>query len=101
LGLLLVGFGIRQMLVGHTPNALNISLVIMGVVELATSHYALRRVRAAWSFALSLNGTAAIALLFSGPRIRDTAEVSILVALIPCVVFGLLVLLHALSPEEY
>jgi hypothetical protein len=100
-GLGLIVFGVKLLLTSSTPTTLDIALIVVGMAEVATSALTIRALRAAWAFALSLNGTLALVLLFSGPRIRDAAEVSIGVALIPSVVFLALVVLHSLRPEDF
>ena len=100
-GLGLVACGVYFMLAASTSLTLNISLIVMGIAEFATSFYTLKRLRVAWSFALSINGTAFVVFLFTAPRIRDTAEVSIGVALIPCLIFGAMVLMHSLHTDDF
>ena len=102
-GLGLIAGGIYFMLAASSSTSitLNISLIVMGIAEFATSFYTLKRLRVAWSFALSINGTAFIVFLFTAPRIRDTAEVSIGLALIPCLIFGAMVLMHALHTDDF
>lgn len=86
---------------GETPTAMNVALIVLALVEGATGFFTLKGKRVAWAFALSVNGTCSVVLLFAAPRIRDAADVSILVALLPCLVFGALVFLQALRPEEF
>ncbi len=86
---------------GGTPKTLNIALLVVALIEGTTGFFALQGKRVAWAFSLSINGTCAVVMLFSAPRIRDAAEVSIIVALLPCIVFGILVLLQSLRPEEF
>lgn len=80
---------------------LNVALLVLAIVEGAASFYMLKGKRVAWAFSLSVNGTCSVVLLFSAPRIRDAAEVSIVFALVPCLLFGVLVLLSSLKPEEF
>lgn len=86
---------------GETPIALNVALIVLALVEGATGYFTLKGKRVAWAFALSINGTCSVVLLFAAPRIRDAAEVSIFAALVPCLIFGALVFLQALQPEEF
>ncbi|MCP4444615.1 MAG: hypothetical protein GY811_04620 [Myxococcales bacterium] len=84
-----------------TPLPLDIALLVIAVVEGSTAFFTLQSKRVAWAFSLSVNGSCSLVMLFSAPRIRDAADVSILVALVPCILFGLLVLLQSLRPEEF
>ena len=86
---------------GNTPLTLGISLICVGLMESAASFYTIKRVRVAWAFSISINGTAFVVFLFTSARIRDAAETHLLVALIPCLIFGAIVLLHALHSEEF
>jgi hypothetical protein len=101
IGVALIGFAAYLMSATNTPIAMDLALIVIGLSECAASFYTLQRMRVAWSFALSLNGTAFVVFLFSAPRIRDAAEVSIAVALVPCLIFGALVLMHSLHSEEF
>jgi hypothetical protein len=83
------------------PPALPVGLGIVGVAQIACARFALRRVRAAWAFALSINATAFLIFLFGAPKLRDAAEVSIALALLPAVVFAAITTLYALSADEY
>lgn len=100
-GVGILGFGVYLMTSTSMSGTLAVALMIFGVVETVVSYFSLRRLRAAWAFALSVNGTAFVSTLFGAPKIRDAAEISIGGALVPCVVFGVLALLHALSADEF
>ena len=100
-GVGLLGFAIYLMAATRTPMAMDVSLIVIGLSEIAACAYTIKRVRVAWSFALSINGSAFVVFLFSAPRIRDAAEVSIGIALVPCLIFGTLVLMHSLHTEEF
>lgn len=102
----LVGLGLIAFTVHLFANTgaslpLAISIGVLGIAQLATSYFVVRVVRVAWAFALSINGTAAVVLLFSAPRIRDALDVSIGLALVPCVVASVIVVLHSLAPEDF
>jgi hypothetical protein len=83
------------------PMPLSIALLVLAVIEGSTGYFSLLGKRVAWAFSLSINGTCSVVLLFAAPRIRDAASVSLIAALVPCLAFGLLVLLQSLSPEEF
>lgn len=100
-GLGLMGFAVYLIGTAETPLTLDLALIVVGLIECVASFYTLQRVRVAWSFALSINGTVFAVLLFSAPRIRDAADVSIVVALIPSLIFGALVLLHSLQTDDF
>ncbi len=104
-GAMLVAVGILALglflFSGETPKTLNIALLVLALVEGVTGYFTLQGKRVAWAFSLSINGTGAVVMLFSAPRVRDAANVSIFVALLPCMIFGLLVLLQSLRTEEF
>lgn len=100
-GLGMLGFSVYLFLFASTPAPLNLALGIVGLVNAATSLFTLQAVRVAWAFALSINGTAAVVFLFSAPRLRDAAGIPIIAALIPCLIFAAIVLMHALEPDEF
>jgi hypothetical protein len=83
------------------PGALSVSLVLIGVAQVVCALHAIRRVRVAWSFGLSINGTAFVIFLFGAPKLRDAAEVSIALALVPAVLFAVITTLFALSADDY
>ncbi len=99
--IVLAGFGLYLFKGSGTPMTLNIALLVLAVIEGTTGVFTLFGKRVAWAFSLSINGTCAVVMLFSAPRIRDAAQVSLVVALLPCLIFGFLVLLQSLSPEEF
>lgn len=100
-GLGLVAFSVHLFANTSASHPLSTSIGILGVTELATSYFIVRLKRVAWAFALSINGTAAVVLLFSAPRIRDAMEVSIALALVPCAVASVIVILHSLTTEDF
>ena len=75
-------------------------MLLFALGESATSFFSIYRMRVAWAFALSLNGTAAAVLLFAAPKIRDSANISLTVGLLPCLVLAAIVVLHAMSPGD-
>ena len=101
-GLGLITFGVSLFFrAPPAPLPLNIALIILGSISVAVSTLLLRRNRAAWAFAVSLNGTAALATVIAAPRIRDTFGLSIAQALIPAFVFAVIVLLHSLAADDF
>ena len=100
MSVVLVGCGL-YLFTTSTPMPLNIALLVLALIEGVTGYFTLLGKRVAWAFSLSINGSCAVVMLFSAPRIRDAASVSLLAALIPCLTFGALVLLQSLSPEEF
>jgi hypothetical protein len=94
-------FGAYLLQKGGNPLPLSIAVLCVGAIEVAASFYTLQRVRVAWAFALSINATAAVVFLFTSARLRDALELHLLLALVPALTFGLIVLLHALHSEEF
>lgn len=97
---LMIFSGVYLMVAEGTPITLDIAVLAVGLMEAAACYYTIRRYRVAWAFAISINGTAAVVFLFSSARLRDAAGTNIVLALVPFVVFGLIVLLQALHSEE-
>lgn len=101
-GLGLAVLGGKLLLEGsQLPGALQVGLILIGGVQLCCAYYALRGARAAWSFALSLNGTAFVVFLFGAPKLRDAAEVPIGAALAPALIFATISTLYALSSDDF
>lgn len=82
------------------PGPLTVALLLAGGLEATLGWYALRRVRAAWAFATSLAGTAALAFLFSAPKIRDALEVELGVALLPSLLGAAACIMLALAAPD-
>jgi hypothetical protein len=99
-GVLIFGFGLWVLAGAKTTYPLAVALVIVGFLQSVTGFYVLRRVRAAWAFASSLNGTGFVVLLFGAPRFREAADIAMGVALLPALAFGVLTLLYALAAED-
>jgi hypothetical protein len=104
-GLAGVGFavvGVDLLATGSDlPLALSFGMILAGAIQVVCGLYSIRRVRAAWAFALSLNGTAFVVFLFGAPKIRDAPGVPIAAALAPCLIFALITTLYALSADDY
>lgn len=82
------------------PVPLITALLLFGALQAVLGWFALRRVRGAWAFATSLAGTAAIAFLFSAPKIRDALEVELGIALLPSLVGAAACIMLALAAPD-
>ena len=100
-GAIMICFGVYLLAKGGTPIPLGIAVLCVGAIEAASAFYTIKRVRVAWAFSMSINGTAFVVFLFTSARIRDAAGAHLAVALIPCLVFLAIVLLQALHSEEF
>jgi hypothetical protein len=101
-GVLLVGFALRMLFGGSdTPMPFQLAVLLAGALELIVCGLTLRRNRAAWAFALSLNGTLAAIFLFGAPTLRDAFEITLLVGLLPTSGFALLTTLLAMGTEDF
>lgn len=100
LGLGLTGIGVNGMMRASLPLPLTIGLITGGLLLAGLCGLTFFRVRAAWSFALSMCGTAGLVFLFSAPKIRDALEVSLAVALLPCVAGALAAILLAMAAPD-
>lgn len=101
-GVALAGLGGYLLATGSDlPGALQVSLVLIGVIQVVCGWQAIKRSRAAWAFALSINGTAFIVFLFGAPKLRDAAEISIGLALLPAIIFAMVTTLYALDSDEF
>jgi integral membrane sensor domain MASE1 len=82
------------------PMPLTVALCLAGALEAVLGWFTLRRVRAAWAFATSIAGTAAVAFLFSAPKIRNALEVELGVALLPAMVGAVACVLLAYAAPD-
>lgn len=100
-GVVLAGFALR-MLFGDSdkPVAFQIAVFLAGAIQILVCALTLRRARAAWAFALSLNGTLAAIFLFGAPQFRDGFDVSMIVSMLPTVGFAVITTLLAMGSEE-
>ncbi len=96
------GFGYGLMvLFGGAPLTYAVAMLLSGFVELVVCFFALRGNRAAWAFALSLNGTAALVFLFGATRVRAALSVPWPVALVPALLLVLITTFYAVSAVDY
>jgi hypothetical protein len=93
--------GVYMLVSSSTPITLDIALICAGAMEFAASFYTLKRIRVAWAFAISINGTAFVVFLFTSARLRDATDAHIAVALLPAIIFAALVVLQTLHNEEF
>lgn len=98
----LAGYGL-YLLFGGTdlPPAFPVALVAGGVLQGILCLTTLRRSRAAWAFALSLNGTLGVVFLFGAPKLRDAFDMSLIVGLVPALAFGVITMLLATATEDF
>lgn len=82
------------------PTPLIIALVVGGGFEVALCWRTIQRSRVAWSFAVALSGTVALATLFGAPKIRDAMAVPITIAVLPSLIAVLATVLMAMAAEE-
>jgi hypothetical protein len=82
------------------PVPLILAMLAAGAAEVLLCWRTLRRSRVAWSFAVALSGTIALACLFGAPKIRDAMEVGIAIAAIPTLLATLATVLMAMVAEE-
>jgi integral membrane sensor domain MASE1 len=82
------------------PMPLTVALVVAGALQAAFGWFTLNRRRGAWAFATSLSGTAAVAFLFSAPKIRDALQVDLGVALVPALVGAAACIMLALAAAD-
>lgn len=78
-----------------------IALVVAGLIDWSSCFFALKRVRLAWAFALSLNGTAVLVFIFGAPKVRDAWHTNMGVGYLPAIIFLSITVLLAISSEEY
>jgi len=79
----------------------SVALVIIGMLEMLLSYYVIKVRRASWAFLTSLNGTLFVVALFGAARLRDSLDVHMGLALLPCLTFGAVCLLAAFAHEEF
>ena len=100
--LFMLGYGLIMLgSASADPMPFKIAFLVGGAIQALVSVLALQRNRAAWAFALSLNGTLVAVFLFGATKIRDGFDVSIYVGLVPAVAFSTITILLALGADEY
>lgn len=100
--LVLTGYGLYLFIVGtDMPMPFPVSLLFGGVLQAILCLKTLRRSRAAWAFALSLNGTLGAVFLFGAPQLRDAFDMSLIVGLVPALAFGVITMLLATATEDF
>jgi len=82
------------------PVPLIIALCLAGVLEALLCWQTLARSRVAWSFAVTLSGTAGLVCLFGAPKIRDVMGVSFFLAMLPVVVAASVTILLGVAAED-
>jgi hypothetical protein len=100
-GVVLAGFALRMLFGGSDmPMPFQIAVLLAGALEVLLGVLTLYGARAAWAFALSLNGTLAAIFLFGAPQLRDAFGVSMIIGMLPTVGFGVITTLLAMGSEE-
>jgi hypothetical protein len=100
-GVLLGYFALDMLITGSDmPVPFQLAVLFAGVLQLLLSWQTLRRSRAAWAFALSLNGTLAAIFLFGAPQLRDAFDISMIVGMLPAVGSGVITTLLAMGSED-
>jgi hypothetical protein len=86
-GLGLLALGLLDFLrADPLPWLLALAVCLAGALEVALCWMTRARSRAAWSFAVALNGTLTLGFLFGAPKIRDTLAWPIGLAILPALV---------------
>jgi len=78
-----------------------LAFAVGGFLDAALCFFAVRCSRAAWSFAIALNGTACLIFLFGAPQVRDGLEIPGAAALLPCLVFAAAAVLLGWAGRDY
>jgi len=102
-GLVAFGFGCLGLFGPSStmPMPQGIALVVAGLINWSSCFFALKRVRLAWAFALSLNGTAVLVFIFGAPKVRNAWHTTTVVGYLPAIIFLAITILLATSSEEY
>ncbi len=102
-GLVAFGFGCLGLFGPESamPLPQGIALVVGGLINWSTCFFALRRVRLAWAFALSLNGTCILVFIFGAPKVRDAWDTNTAVGYLPAIIFLMITVLLAAASDEY
>lgn len=98
----ILGYFALDMLFGGSDMSrpFQVAVLLAGVLELLLGWKTLRRSRAAWAFALSLNGTLAAIFLFGAPQLRDAFGVSMIVGMLPAIGCSVVTTLLAMGSED-
>lgn len=98
----LAGYGLYMLFSGaDMPLPFPVSLLAGGVLQAILCIATVRRSRAAWAFALSLNGTLGVVFLFGAPKLRDAFDMSLIAGLVPAVAFGVITMLLATATDDF
>jgi len=100
-GIACFGFGLIGLADATTPIPLDLAFLISGFLDIVLCYFALRRSRAAWAFALSLNGTGFLVLLFRALQLGGKITLLDIGAGLLCVAFLAATALLSLSSGEY
>ncbi len=101
-GVCLLGYGAWSMFQPDAPPApFSVAMALAGAAEWLLCFLAVRRSRAAWSFALAVNGVGFVVFLFGAPKVRDGLDTSLLVGVAPALIFLVITVLFGMASREY
>ncbi len=95
------GFGLAGLADATTSIPFDMAFLIAGFLDVVLCYFALGRNRAAWAFALSLNGTGGLFMLFRAIQLGGKVTLLDIGALLLCVAFIAATVLLSLSSSEY
>lgn len=100
-GVILFGFALFLFTKSQLPSTLIVGVLVIAIVQIYTAVLCFKGSRGGWSFALSLNATLSLCLLFGAPKIRDAANISLVISLLPFLAFTAIACLYGFFvPEE-
>ena len=83
------------------PMPFKLAGLVVGGLQLLLCVQSLQKKRAAWAFALSLNGTLAVVFLFGAPKVRDGLDLSLMLSMLPCISFAVITSLLATGADDF
>lgn len=100
-GVACFAYGLMGLADATTAIPLDLAFLLTGFLDVVLCFFALGRNRAAWAFALSLNGTGFLVMLFRAIQLGGRVSGLDIAAVLLCVAFLAATALLSLSSTEY
>jgi hypothetical protein len=94
-------YGLAGLADATTAIPLDLAFLIAGFLDVVLCYFALGLSRAAWAFALSLNGTGGLVILFRAIQLGGTVSLLDIGAVLLCAAFVAATVLLSLSSGDY
>jgi len=100
-GVACFGYGLVGLADATTAILLDLAFLLAGFADVVLCYFALVRSRAAWAFAVSLNGTGFLVLVFRAMQLAGEVSSTDVAAVLLCVAFLMAAFLLSLASAEY